>query len=227
MAEQLTFDLAARPALGREDFFISPSNAVAVDVIQTWHDWPQGKLVLVGPHGAGKTHLAHVWAAMCDARVIAAADLPGLPVQDLARAAVAVEDADRIAGDRDAEEALFHLHNLALAEGAPLLLTASAPPVRWELGLPDLASRMQGTAIATLQPPDDTLLAAVLVKLFADRQLQVEAGVVAWLTKHMDRSFAAAGAVVEAIDAAALRQRKTITQRFAARVLDNMSQGAP
>ena len=63
MAQQLSFDLPARPALGRDAFFVADSNALAVAAIDGWRDWAGGKLVLVGPAGSGKTHLSHVWAA--------------------------------------------------------------------------------------------------------------------------------------------------------------------
>ncbi len=223
MAEQLTFDLPRQPALGRGDFFVSPGNAAAVEAIQGWHDWPQGKLVLFGPEGSGKTHLAHVWAALTGARLIASALLAEADVSDLAHTPLVVEDADRSAGDGDAEAALFHLHNLALERGLPLLLTARVPPARWRLDLPDLASRMQGSAIATLAAPDDALFSAVLVKLFADRQIAVDPNLVAWLTRRIDRSFAEAGRTVDALDRAALKEGKPITRSFAARVLDKLA----
>jgi len=219
MARQLTFDLPGQPALGRGDFFVSPGNAAAVEAVQGWHDWPQGKLVLVGPQGAGKTHLAHVWAAICDARIVAAGDLAGADVAALAGGPVAVEDADGLAGDAAGEEALFHLHNMVLAQGQPLLITAQTPPARWGLTLPDLASRMQGSALVSLAAPDDALLAAVLVKLFSDRQIAVEPGVIGYLTDRMERSFAEAGRLVEALDRAALSEKRRITKVLARQVL--------
>ncbi len=222
MARQLTFDLPVRAALGREDFFVSPANAAAVASVEEWRAWPARKMLLTGPEGSGKTHLVHVWAGLAEARIVPALELGGADIPALAAGPVAVEDADRVAGEAAAEAALFHLHNLVLAEGHALLLTAEYPAGRWGLTLPDLKSRMQGTATATLQPPDDTLLAAVLVKLFTDRQLSVDPKVIDWLTRHMDRSFAAAGALVDALDATALAERRAITQPFAARVLDKL-----
>lgn len=227
MPEQLTFDLPSEPALGRGDFFVSPGNAAAVDTIQTWHDWPQGKLVLVGPQGAGKTHLAHVWAELADARIVAARNLAATRVDELASGPVAVEDADGIAGDAAAEEALFHLHNLALEQGQPLLITAARAPARWGLALPDLVSRMQGSAMVTLATPDDALLSAVLVKLFADRQVAIEPAIVTYLVSHMERSFARAGRLVQALDQAALARRRPITRALAGEVLDKLGQEAP
>lgn len=222
MSEQLTFDLPSEPALGRGDFFVSPSNHAAVEAVQTWHEWPQGKMLLIGPAGSGKTHLAHVWAAITGARIVAAEHVTAGRVEELAAHPIAVEDAHRIAGVRAAEEALFHLHNLALAERQPLLLTARAPAARWGLGLPDLESRMQGSAMVSLSGPDDMLLGALLVKLFADRQLTPETKVIDYILSRMERSFEGAGRLVAALDRAALSQKRAITVPLATEVLDKM-----
>jgi chromosomal replication initiation ATPase DnaA len=217
---QLSFDLPARTALGREDFFVSPANAQAVALIEGWHDWPSRKLLLAGPSGAGKTHLAHVWAGLSGARIVRAAALPGADISTLATGPVAVEDAHAIARDRAAEEALFHLHNLVLAEGHALLITAREAPALWGLGLPDLASRMAGTLMERLGPPDDALLAALLFKLFADRQLSPTPDTVPYLVRRIERSFDAAHEVVAALDARALDKGRAITRALAAEVLD-------
>ena len=224
MPEQLTFDLPAEPALGRGDFFVSPGNAAAVETIHAWPDWPQGKLVLVGPPGAGKTHLAHVWATLTGARIVDGRNLVETEVDSLADGPIAVEHCDSIAGAAAQEQALFHLHNLVLARGHRLLLTAAVPPARWRLTLPDLSSRVQGSAMATLGPPDDALLAAVLVKLFADRQIMIEPTVIAYLLSRMERSFAGAGRLVQELDLAALAQRRRITRALASEVLDKSGQ---
>ncbi|WP_296761944.1 DnaA/Hda family protein [Sediminimonas sp.] len=219
MARQLSFELPVRPALGREDFFVSPANAMAVALIEGWHNWPGRKLALIGPAGAGKTHLAHVWAAASGAQIVSATDLAGADIPALAAAPVAVEDVPAIAGDAAAEDALFHLHNLVLAEGHSLLLSADRPAHRWGLVLPDLDSRMQQAQAATLAPPDDRLLAAVLGKLFADRQLNPTPETIPYLVPRMARSFDAARRLVAALDDAALAQGRPVTRRLAAEVL--------
>jgi chromosomal replication initiation ATPase DnaA len=143
---------------------------------------------------------------------------------DLAEApAVVVEDACKIGGNALAEAALFHLHNLLAAHRHWLLLTASQPPRDWGVRLPDLASRMQASAVTRLEPPDDALLAAVLVKLFADRQITVSPALIAWLVTRIDRSLAAARSVVAALDARALQQGAAVTRRLAAEVLDSLA----
>ena len=222
MARQLSFDLPVRQALGREDFFVSPANAEAVAMIEGWQNWPARKLVLVGPQGAGKTHLAHVWAEISGARIIAAADLADADIPALAAGHVAVEDCAQVARDATAEAVLFHLHNLTLAEGNTLLFTAMQPPSHWRLALPDLASRMQATATASLQQPDDALLAAVLMKLMADRQLSPTPGTIPYLCRRIDRSFQAASRAVTLLDATALDTRRPITRALAAEVLDKL-----
>ncbi|SNX68894.1 DnaA protein [Cereibacter ovatus] len=220
MKGQLAFDLAVRPALRREDFFVSPANALALASLDGWRGWPRGKMVLVGPSGSGKTHLAHVWAAqtgadLIPAEALAATDLPRLA----ANGAVAVEDADTIAGDAAAEEALFHLHNLLIELGGVLLITAASPPRDWGLCLPDLKSRMQAAAVTRLDPPDDALLSAMLVKLFADRQIAVPPTLIPWLVARMDRSCDAARALVAALDARSLAERRPISRQMAADLL--------
>lgn len=220
MAQQLTFDLPAHPAQGLDDFLVTSSNANAMAAIEGWAHWPNRKLVLAGDAGTGKTHLTHVWAGMSDARILPASALPQTRIEDLAGLSVAVEDADQIAGNAPAEHALFHLHNLVLAEGGSLLITARSAASRWGLSLPDLKSRMEGTTLARLDPPDDMLLSAVLVKLFHDRQMTVPANLIDYLLPRMERSLAEAAQLVSVLDQAALSEGRAVTRTLAARVLD-------
>lgn len=226
MTEQLTFDLPVREALQREAFFVSPSNAIALATLDRADMWPNNKLVLTGPRGSGKTHMAHVWAVDCNAVIIGVDELADADIPMLASLKhVVVEDADCIATLKDptaTEAALFHLHNLTLAEGGHLLVTASTPPNQWTLSLPDLASRMQGTSVAKIDPPDDALLSAMLLKQFDDRQLAISYPLIPYLVKRMERSTDNVRSIVEILDAAALREGKTISRSFAAQVLDNM-----
>ncbi|MBZ8118987.1 chromosomal replication initiator DnaA [Roseovarius sp. LXJ103] len=220
MAYQLSLDLPARPALGRGDFFVSGANAAAVAMIEGWENWPARKLVLHGATGSGKTHLTHVWAALSGAEITAATDLTTADIPALASAPVAVEDADRITGTPEAEHALFHLHNLCLAEGHSLLITARTAPSRWALALPDLASRMEGTPAIGLDAPDDALLSAVILKQMADRQIIPTPGTIPFLARRMPRSFAAVADIVAALDRAALAQKRPVTRKLAAEILD-------
>lgn len=219
MARQLTFDLPVRASHARGDFFVSPGNAAAVGLIDHPGTWPNGRLTLVGPAGSGKTHLAHVWSGVSGAEIMAAGDLVTADVALLGGAdALVVEDWDDLPGP--AEEPAFHLVNLLHARRARLLTTARTPPARWTLSLPDLASRMQAGGVATLEPPDDALLANLLLKLFADRQIAPEPALVPWLVARIERSFAAAEVAVAALDAASLEGGQNVTRALARRVLD-------
>ncbi len=222
MIGQLAFDLGQRSGFAREDFFPSASNRAALAMVDGWAGWPAGRMLLIGPQGAGKTHLAHIWAGMSGAQVIAATGLAGADIPSLASAgAVVVEDAHAL--PRAGEEALFHLHNL-LSNAGHLLITARTPPRDWGVQLPDLLSRMQALPITQLAAPDESLIAAVLVKLFSDRQITVPPNLIAYLAPRIDRSIGAARDIVAALDARALAEGRAITRALAADMLDVAAQ---
>ncbi len=223
---QLTLDLGHRPALDREDFLVAPSNEVAVAWIDRWPDWPGAALALYGPAGSGKTHLAQVWRGQSEAVAIGPAALDGSAPPDLlGRARNLLLDglAPALEGGTVREEAVLHLYNMVLERGGHVLMTGRDAPVRWPIGLPDLRSRLAAVQAVELGAPDDALIAAVLVKLFADRQLKVGVEVVRYLLPRMERSFAAARALVAAIDQAALESRREITVPLAREVLNEMA----
>jgi chromosomal replication initiation ATPase DnaA len=220
LARQLVLELPHRPALGRDDFLVTPSNAAAVAMIDQWPGWPSHAVVLTGPPGSGKSHLAEVWrqrsgAARIDAGELREADVPAL----LAAGSLAVED---VPGRKLDEKALFHLLNYALQQGGKLLLTATAHPAQWHVGLPDLLSRLRALPVAELGPPDDALLRGVLVKLFTDRQLAVEEQLISYLMVRMPRSLEAARALVAEADRRALEEKAELTRSFVARVLGGL-----
>lgn len=189
-------------------------------MIDDWCNWPDGRLVLTGPEGSGKTHLAHVWAAQTGATIVAGSALGALDTAALApRSHVVVDDADRTL-PRD-QAALLHLHNHVLAGGGRILFTARRAPRDWPVTLPDLASRIEASATVALNTPDQVLLSAVLVKLFADRQVRVSPALIAYLVSRMERSLAMAGALVARLDERALARGGAITRALAAEVLDN------
>ncbi len=213
---QLILDLGHRPALGERDFLVAPCNQAAVQWLDCWPDWPAPALAIHGPAGCGKTHLARVFAARSRAPILEAERVTtaSVPARLGEARACVVDDADRA----DAEP-LLHLYNLIAERGGHLLLTAREPPARWPGLLPDLRSRLAAAPAVGVSAPDDALLAALLVKLFADRQLAVGEEVVLFLVRQMERSFDAARRLVADLDAAALRDRRSITIPLARSVL--------
>jgi chromosomal replication initiation ATPase DnaA len=217
VARQLALALGHAASFARDDFLEGPSNTAALTFVERWPDWPSLNLLLIGPQGAGKTHLASVWAADAGARVISAHMLEEISVPTaLATGALVIEDL--AAGVFD-ERALFHLLNLARAERAHMLLTTRSAPSAWTLEVPDLASRLREIPSVTLASPDDALLRAVLVKLFADRQLPVDESLIGYVTTRIERSFAAAQAIVSDLDREALRQQRPVTRALAGELL--------
>lgn len=220
---QLTLDLGHRPALGREDFLVAPSNEVAVAWIDRWSARPWPMLAIHGPAGSGKSHLVRVWQSLGGARLLAHDDLDRLdPVALTERSpALALDDADAaLEADPARQEALLHLYNVVVERRGHLLLTARSAPRHWPITLPDLRSRLRAVQTAELGAPDDALIEALLVKHFADRQIGVSAEVVRYLLPRMERSFAAVRDLVDRLDRAALGAKRAITVPLARSVLD-------
>lgn len=220
-AAQIPLDLGHRVALGREDFMIAPCNQDAVAWIDRWPEWPAPALVLSGPAGSGKSHLAAVWKNMARGQWVDASTLHdteagqingrGLPL--------VIDHFDPWIGDRTAETALFHLYNLAKEQSSTMLITMRTAPGQIAFALPDLSSRLRAAPVAEIRPPDDVLLAALLVKLFADRQLSIGTDVLSYVLPRMTRSFSAAHDIVGRADHLALSEKKPVTVPLMRRVL--------
>jgi chromosomal replication initiation ATPase DnaA len=216
---QLAFALPHAESLTRDDFLEGPANSAGLALVESWPDWPNRTMLLVGPEGSGKSHLAAIWAEQAGARsttahALTAAAVPGA----LATGALVVEDLK--ARDFD-ERALFHLLNLAREDEASVLITAREPPSAFEVELRDLRSRLRALPTVSLLPPDDQLFRALIVKFCADRQLAVDETVVSYLASRIERSFAAARRAVELLDTEALRLGRPVTRALAAELLRN------
>ena len=210
---QLLLALDHTVSFARDDFLAGPSNAAALALIERWPDWPARVMALVGPKGAGKSHLAAMWAESSGARILSAKLLPDtdLPAA-FATGALVVEDIDPT--DLD-ERALFHLLNLVRELDAYVLITARSAPSGFKVGIRDLASRLRAVPSVVLAPPDDQLLRALIVKLAADRQIPVDDALVNYLATRIERSFEAAHAAIARLDEEAMRQHRPVTRALA------------
>ncbi len=214
MSRQLRLSLEHEPSYERETFVVSPSNAAAVLAVDAWPHWHAGALALVGPPGAGKTHLARIWARTAGAMELT----PQARLEDIGGVAgrpILLEGAE--AAD---EEVLFHLINMATEPGASLLLTASRPPAAWTARLPDLRSRLNALQAAELHPPDDALLEGVLRKFFRERNIRPPEDVFSYLVRRMERSVLVALALVERLDEASLAEHRPVSRALARQILE-------
>jgi chromosomal replication initiation ATPase DnaA len=218
---QLAFALPHAESLSRDNFLEGPANAAGLALIDSWPEWPNRIMWLAGPEGSGKSHLAAIWAEEAGARsttanALTAATVPGA----LATGALLVEDVESKGFD---ERALFHLMNLAREDGAFVLLTGRDVPAALDVDLHDLRSRLRAVPAISLQPPDEQLFRALIVKFCADRQLTVDESVVGYLATRLERSSAAARRAVELLDSEALRQGRPVTRALAVELLRSTS----
>ena len=218
VVRQLRLELRRPPVFRRETFIVSPSNADAVRAVDGWPQWHGGCLALIGPEGAGKTHLARAWAKRSSAAVLAA-DKPAnaADLAPLQGRPILVEDADRGMTD----ETLFHIINMAGAEGGALLLTARVAPQAWAVALPDLRSRLNALPLAELPPPDDTVLEGLLRKFFRERNIRPADDVIPYLLRRIERSAPRAQEIVERIDEAADAEQRAVSRALVRQILED------
>lgn len=217
---QLPLDLGHAPGLSRDDLVVSAANRDAVALVERWPDWPSPVVILAGPPGSGKSHLASIWREHAHAVRLVASDIAAA-TPDSSWLEVLVEDAD--APNLD-QTGLFHLVNAVRAGGGHLLLTGRRFPAAWGVTLPDLASRLKAATTVEIHEPDDLLLAGVITKLFADRQVEVEANVVQFLVRRIERSLSAAIDIVDRLDRTALERKSRITRAMAAELTAEIEQ---
>lgn len=214
---QLAFVLPHAESLTRDNFLEGPANEAALSLVESWPDWPNRVMFLVGPEGSGKSHLAAIWAELAGARSTSAHALTATAVPGaLATGALVVEDLKPSGFD---ERAMFHLLNLAREDDASVLITARVPPSAFEVELRDLKSRLRAVPLVLLLEPDDLLFRGLIVKFCADRQLSIDEAVVSYLTNRIERSYAAARHAVDLLDTEALRLGRPVTRALAAELL--------
>lgn len=198
----LSFPVVA--SMAREDFLVSESNREALAWVERWPDWGAPVLYLYGPEGCGKTHLAHIWKGMAGG------------------AAQIIDGFDAIPGDRAREEELFHLYNRVRLTPGSVLITGFKPLSLYDFAVPDLASRLRSCPQVALGAPDEDLLYMLLVKLFADRQMRIDAGVISYCVARMERSFAAARDLVARLDTASMTDKKPVGIGMARSILEGV-----
>ncbi|RUM05611.1 DnaA regulatory inactivator HdaA [Rhizobium chutanense] len=221
--EQLPLAFSHDAASGRDDLLISERLAAAVSIVDAWPNWPSPVVILAGPVGSGKSHLAGIWKEHSGAEIIHPKVGSDAAVA-AANGPVLFEDADRLGFD---DNTLFHVINSVRENGTSLLMTSRLWPMSWPVSLPDLRSRLKAATVVEIGEPDEALLSQVIVKLFADRQLYIDDKLVLYIVNRMERSLNAAQTIVERLDRLALSRGTKITRTLAAEVLNELGNSEP
>lgn len=223
--KQYPLPLPHEEAMGADDFMITDSNREAAAWLDKWPDWPSHCLVIYGPPGSGKTHLAHVWQSRAKAQRVQLQDLATQEATSLIHAnkILLLDDADKIASDPVAEESLFHLYNNVRDSSGFLLLTAQHAPAQWPIKLPDLRSRLLSIPAIAIAAPDDALLSALLIKQFRDRQIDIGMDVIDYLLPRIQRTPESIRNLVTSLDRVSLAEGRGISIALARRVLEDQS----
>lgn len=229
MSDQLP--LALRwPAQQRFDTFLRGENALAVELLRDVARSAQAPWAFVaGAPGSGKTHLLLAACAAADEAGRTAQYLPLQRVRAGAGAALralggsellALDDVDLLAGDADAEHALFDLYNRCRAERHTLLFAAAAPPAQVGFALPDLVSRLAACAQAVLRPLTDDGRREALRRRAYVRGLILDEAVLDFLFSRTQRDLASLAALLDRVDREALAAQRRITVPFLRQLLD-------
>lgn len=212
--KQQTLPLALPASVSFQDYIIGSSNQAAYDALMGEAPWASHAMLLHGEQGCGKTMLGHVWAQEAGAMLLPSA-LPEECLAEISNQSYVLDDYEQAAPD-----ALFHLLNQCKAHDATLLLTSQYGQSAIPFALPDLCSRLRALPTLTIAPPDDEMLSALLMQLFVERQLKTDASIIRYIIPRMQRSFAAAYALVEALDALSLSEKRAITLPLVRQVLE-------
>lgn len=217
---QIPLSFEITPSKGRDDLIVSQSLQGAITMIDQWPNWPSHLVVLAGPTGSGKSHIAHIWQQKADAKEASLVDNSDDLVETVKTTPILIENVDQLLASSQANETqLFHLLNSAKEAGSFVLMTARSWPASWKVSLPDLASRIKAATIVEISEPDENLLTQVIFKLFADRQVEIDEKTVNYLVMRMERSLAVARKIVEAMDELALSKKTSVSRSIAAEVL--------
>jgi chromosomal replication initiation ATPase DnaA len=201
MGRQIPLSFPVNESYAGGDFLTLPCNQEAMAWIDRYPDWPYPVLIIYGENGCGKTHLLRLWQTKAQ------------------KGDVAIDDAHDLFGDQKLEQDLFHQFNQVKENQTRLLMTMTSNVASQNILLPDLASRLMAAPQIEIASPDETDLRAILVKLFHDRQINVEPGVIAYIVPRIERSFSAARQLVQKIDESALAEKRSVTVPLVSAIL--------
>ena len=218
--QQLLLDLPHKKAYGREDYFISKCNTKAIAFIDKYPLWNLNALIIYGEISSGKTHLAHVFQEKVQAYIYDASIINEKTPSEIFQEKdnVIVEDLDI---NKIMEEKLLHFLNYAKNNNLYVLITSAYNPTGWKIELADLKSRINSISSTAIEPPDDTLISVLLIKMFHDKQIKIAAKEIKYIVSRIDRSYESIKKTVDLIDSLSLQEKKKISAGLLKRILES------
>jgi hypothetical protein len=184
--EQIALPLDWPQSQGESRLIVSEANRDAFEHFRKWSLWPVKATMLAGPRRSGRSLLARGFVERVGGRLI-----------------------DR--ADRADEEELFHAWNAAQESGRPLVMIVDRAPPEWEIGLPDLRTRIAVTPVTRIGEPDDRLFQALIQLHFADRGLHIPAEALRFMSERLHRDYWTLERAVEAVDRYAIAERARLS----------------
>lgn len=215
--KQIPFPFMPQNLMGNTDFMVTDCNREAFAMVAQWPHWPENGLVIYGPEGCGKTHLAHllvdkVKKTLQHGENISIVNAAQIKMRNVNR--LAMENKHLVVENLTAKadnEALFHLFNIFHnEEGRSILWTSATAPHYMHFPLKDLQSRLNMLPSIAIKDPDDQMLQMLIVKLFNDRQLRISPEILEYIIHHTQRSFFYVCRLVEEIDAVSLAYQVSV-----------------
>ena len=186
MNDQLILKFPSHQAYKNEDFYVSPSNHEAYDLINSWPKWIKRTINIFGPSGSGKSHLASILKSKTTALSVQSTELNDkIFFKFKTKESLIIENLS----EKVSENLLFSLWNIVLQDNKYLLITSTRPISTYKFKLLDLKSRSNSSVIIGINLPSDDLVSVILMKNFSDRQIKVEKKHIDYIIKRIDRSY--------------------------------------
>ena len=216
MSDQLILKFPSHQAYKKEDFYVSPSNQEAYDLINSWPKWIKRTVNIFGPSGSGKSHLASILKSKTSYLQVEGKNLDDeIFFKFKIKESLIIEDLD----EKVSEKLLISLWNTILQDNKYLLITSKKPINSFKFKLRDLMSRVTSSIIIGINLPSDDLISVILAKNFSDKQITVEKKHIDYIVKRIDRSYEKISQFILTLDKYSLKKGRPFALKLIKEVL--------
>ena len=210
----LDFDI--KKNFNDHDYYVSDSNYFAFNLIDKWPRWEKRILNISGDKFSGKTHLANIFKLKSSALF-----LNENQINDDLFKKIKLHECIIVDGFSNSidEKLTYAILNLVDQDSKYLLINSETPLGEINFNLPDLASRSKNLLHAKIDPPDDDLIFAIILKNFSDRQIKLEKKIIEFIINRIDRSYSKISEFIYKIDELSLKKKKPINLKTIKEIL--------